>query len=482
MAALAFKAISYGAEQIPDKVFEKIPGGFFTPAEKKEIDNGRKDKKDRKDYKNRQERYRSEERHSKRSSRRERSPVTDQSDYSTYDDTDHERERQRRKSERRRAKSAGRTSSRSLSRGRHNRHSSDLDGQYSDPRDMALPGQGQPYFPPPPTSEYRPYNPQEYAPSPVPDHRPSATPAYGYSPQVNRLSSLRRATLATMPEHPTPVHSCPPMLRSRTTSNAPSPFYFQPHFLEALSRGSPISVAFAPSFDPPLATMLHRPLTNTPKPAAAQPYSAIPVYGQREPLRTSSAARYTPGPGYAPSPVVLSQTPIPPPPVGSNSPLNPYHHTDYPASSAGYQPSPPPFTRQRSNSQPTFAPPPSAVYPTYVPPSASQQQMAPYNEAPIRRDSTKPRREHRHRARSVDSQSHHSRSSKDHRRSDDSRMAKVRDRFDEMDLREKGLAASVGGALAGGFAGRSLGKSRLTTLAGAAAGALGARQIATRSR
>jgi outer membrane lipoprotein SlyB len=61
-------------------------------------------------------------------------------------------------------------------------------------------------------------------------------------------------------------------------------------------------------------------------------------------------------------------------------------------------------------------------------------------------------------------------------------MTKVRDRFDSMDLREKSLAASVGGALAGGFAGRSLGKSRLTTLAGAAAGALGARQIATRSR
>jgi outer membrane lipoprotein SlyB len=61
-------------------------------------------------------------------------------------------------------------------------------------------------------------------------------------------------------------------------------------------------------------------------------------------------------------------------------------------------------------------------------------------------------------------------------------MAKARDRFDEMDPREKGLASALGGALAGGFAGRSLGKSRLTTLAGAAAGALGARQIATRSR
>jgi hypothetical protein len=33
MSVLAFKAIGYGAEQIPDRFFEKIPGGFFTPAE-----------------------------------------------------------------------------------------------------------------------------------------------------------------------------------------------------------------------------------------------------------------------------------------------------------------------------------------------------------------------------------------------------------------------------------------------------------------
>jgi hypothetical protein len=411
MAALALKAISYGAEQIPDKFFEKIPGGFFTPAEQREIAKGRKDRKGRED----RERHRSEGRSSKRSSRRERSPATDHSDY--VDDTDYERERERRKRERRRAKSAGRTSSRSLSRGRRNRHSSELDGQHSDPHDMAQPGQGQPYFPPPPTSEYRPYDPREYAPSPVPDHRPSATPAYGYSPQVNRLPSFRRATLATMPEHPTPVNSCPPMLRSRTASNASSPFRspFPPAFLETLSRGSPVSAAFAPSFEPPLAALLHRPLTNTPKLAAAQPYPATPSYGQREAPRTSSAtrSRYTPGPGYAPSPVVDLAAPIPPPPVGSNSPLNPYHPSDYSASNAGYQPSPPPFARQRSNSQPSFAPPPSAAYSTYTPPSAGQTQMAPYKEPlPSRRDSTKPRREHRHRARSVDAHSQKSRSSK----------------------------------------------------------------------
>ena len=476
MAALALKAISVGAEKVPDKFFEKIPGGYFTPAEQKEIKKTRKERSDRHE----RERHHSEERSSKRSSRQERSPPTEYSDYYT-DDTDYERERERRKRERRRAKSTGTTASRGLSRGRHSRHSSDLDGQHSPPRDMAQPQQGQPYFPPPPTSEYKPYNPQEYAPSPVQDHRPSATPTYGYSPQVNNLSSFRRATLATMPEHPTPANSCPPMLRSRTTSTSSTPFSFQPHLLRTLSRGSPVSAAFTPSYEPPLAALLQRPLTNTPKPAPAEPRGVTLDYGQRDAPRSS---RYIPGPGYAPSPAV--DAPIPPPPVGSNSPMNPYHHTEFPATGAGYQPSPPPFSRQRSNSQPTFAPAfapvPSAVYPTYIPPSAEQPVVA-YNDSQprSRRESTKPRREHRHRARSVDSHSHQSRSSKDHRR-DDSRMTKVRDRFDSMDLREKSLAASVGGALAGGFAGRSLGKSRLTTLAGAAAGALGARQIATRSR
>ncbi|KAI1514287.1 PRP38-assoc multi-domain protein [Pyrenophora tritici-repentis] len=449
MAALAFKAISYGAEQIPDKFFEKIPGGFFTPAEQKEIDKNRKTK-----GKSRKERRQSEEPSARRSSRRERSPPTEYSDYYT-DDSEYEREREQRKRERRRAKSAAKAPSRSLSRGRHSRHDSDLDGQYSDTRDMAQPGQGQPYFPPPPASEYRPYNPQEYAPSPVQDHRPSATPAYGYPSQVNNISSLRRATLATMPEHPTPAHSCPPMLGGRSMSSSTSPFSFRPHLRETLSRGSPVHAAFIPSYEPPLAALLQRPVTNTPKPAAPQPYGRTQDYGQHETSR--AAARYTPDAGYAPSPV--ADAPIPPPPVGSNSPMNPYHHTDFPANGAGYQPSPPPFSRQRSNSQPPFAPMPEPAYPTY--PTANREQVVPYAESSPRRDSTRHRRDTRHRARSVDSHSHHSRSSKDHRRDDDSRMAKMRDRFDSMDLREKSLAASLGGA---------------------AAGALGARQVATRSR
>lgn len=453
MSVLAFKALDYGAEQIPDKFFEKIPGGFFTPQEKKEIKKGRKDRKEK-------ERHRSEQRSSRRDSRRDRAPPTDHSD---YDDTDYERDRARHKQERRRAKSVGRSPSQSMSRGRHDRRSRDLDGEYSDPRDMAPAGQGGPYFPPPPSSaEYKPYNPQEYA--------SSATPAYGYPPQVNTFSRFRRSTLPMTPEHPTPVNSCPPMLMNRTASGYPSPFSLQSPLFETVSRGTPVSAAFTPSYDPPFAALLQRPLTNTPKPATAQ------AHPTQQPT-SASAAKYTPGPGYAPSPSMSAS--IPAPPFGANSPYAPYNPADYPASNVGYQASdnayssPPPFQRQRSNSQPSFNPP----YQTYTPPSADQQ-MTTYNaQPPIRHSSTKPRHGHRHRARSADTHSSHSRKDSHHRES--SRMTdKVRERFDGMDTRERGLAAAVGGALAGGLAGRQLGKSRLTTLAGAAAGALGGRTFA----
>jgi hypothetical protein len=456
MSVLAFKAIGYGAEQIPDKFFEKIPGGFFTPAEKKQ----RKDARDKKE----KDRHRSEERSSKRSSRRDRSPQNDYSDDSAYDDSGREYERDHKKKDRsRRAKSVGRSSSRSLSRGRHNERSTDLDGQYSENRDMAQPGQGEPYFPPPPTSEYRPYNPQEYASErPQGDYRP-ASPGqpYGYPPQVNDSFRSHSATFPTManfsPRGPTPSMTCPPMLMSRPSSQVPSPFMpQQPPMFDFLRRGTPVYAAFSPSTEPPLAALFSRPRTNTPKPAAVPP-----------PHSSASAARYTPGPGYAPSPAVNTNIPAQP-----ASPYQPYNPSDY---AGGYQapgnayPSPPPFNRQRSNSQPASPP-----YPTYIPPSADQR-MAAYESTSSRRGSTKPRREHRHRARSADTHS-----SRDSRR-DPSRMTKMRERFDEGFARDSnGLAAAVGGALAGGLAGRQLGKSRLTAFAGAAAGALGGQAIANK--
>lgn len=390
MAALAFKALSYGAEQIPDKFFHKIPGGYFIPQEEK---NARKDRKDRQKNETRQ-RYRSEDHSSARRSRRDLSPTDQSAEEYNYD-----RDYEQRKQERRRAKSAGRSSSRSSSRGRRHKHSSDLDGSYSESQEiMAQPEQRHPYFPPPPTSEYKPYEPQQYAPSPVrgQERQPSATPTYGYEPQ--------------------------------------------------------------------------------PAPSSTRGVDAD--YTQQDAHRGHS--RYAPNSAYnAAPPPPMSDASIPPPPVGSNSPLNPYHHTGF----AGYQPSPPPFSRQRSNSQPGYSPTPEPPYPNYAPHVAREDvvQYAPPPVGPYRGHRHRGEHGHRNRARSADSHSRRSHSSKDHGR-EDSRMAKVRGRFDSMDLREKGLAASVGGALAGGIAGRTMGKSRLTTLAGAAAGALGARQLATRSR
>jgi hypothetical protein len=168
-----------------------------------------------------------------------------------------------------------------------------------------------------------------------------------------------------------------------------------------------------------------------------------------------------------------------PTPAGTASAYPAYNPADYSAKARdNAYASPPPFNRQRSNSQPSYAP-----YNTYIPPSEDQRLTA-YDAnnqpPPGRHSSTKPRREHRHRARSADTHSSSRRDHDDHRRSG-SRMTKVRERFDEqldrMDPREKGLAATVGGALAGGLAGRQLGHNTLTTLAGVAAGAFGGRTL-----
>lgn len=460
MSVLAFKAIDAGAERIPDKFFERIPGGFFTPAEKKNIKKERADRKNKKDKK----RHDSEPRSDRRSSRRDRSPETDYSEYSAYDDTDYERERERRRSDRnRRAKSAGLASSRSLSRGRHDRRSEHVDGESSDPRNMAHAEQGAPY-------EYRPYNPQDYATGQQQgDYRPAtADQSYGYQPpQVNNdFFRSRSATVPMMTGFSSPMYG-PPTIRpslsmSRPPSNLPTPLSPFPPLLpqspmhHVLRQGTPVSAAFSPSSEPPLATLFSRPSTNSPKPATHS---------------SSTASRYTPGPGYAPSPPVNSH--IPTPPVGSGSPYVPYNPAEYASNGAAY-PSPPPFNRQRSNSQPASPP-----YPTYVPPSADQRMTA-YDStthpahSPSRRSSTKPRREHRHRARSADT----SRSS---RQRSPSRMTKMRERFDDGFMRDGGgLAASLGGALVGGFAGNKVGRSKLTTIAGAAAGALGAKTLADR--
>lgn len=504
MSVLAFKAIGYGAEQIPDKLFEKIPGGFFKPGEEKTKDKNSRSPSEEKSTRNSQR------------SRRERSAHNDDSDHSGSD-TEYEKE-QRRK-ERRRRKSSGRSTSRSSSRGRGNQRSRDRDTEHSN-RDMAYAEQGQgqgPYFPPPPTSEHRPYDSQEHASrQSQEEYRSTSTqPQYGYPTQVNIPFRSRSATVPMMASYPTPVNSCPPMLLNRPPSNAPSPFAaLQPHFFDHLRNGTPVSASFSPSYEPPLAAILRRPPTNTPQPGYGQTFpSQTPVNrrdgtsppavaygseaahryeeiqrakaGQQQQPRSGSAARYMPGPGYAPSPAVMPAAPIPPPPVGVNSPpagasapYAPYNPATYAPSNPGYPPagsdyaSPPQFYRQQSRSQPSFD---QDQHQSSYNPRSSDQQVAPYDDrhSPSRRSSTKhDRREHRHRARSVDSRNS---------RHESSRMSDMRERFDDIDLRTKNLGATVAGALAGGFAGRAAGKSRLTMLAGAAAGALGGQAIAARN-
>jgi hypothetical protein len=394
---------------------------------------------------------------------------------------------------------------------------------------MAYAEQGQgsgPYFPPPPTSDYRQYNPQDYSPMPNHDeYRPSsAMPTYGYPSQVNNSFPFSSAIFPVMTARPSPVNSCPPKLMGEPPPHFQTPVPFpssRPSFpsqgLNFSPRGTPLSAGFSPSYEPPLATLLQHLSTDTLQPAPTQYHSTqSPVgrhdgtsppavaYGDEaahryETIRNSkasqtqqpssyTAARYTPGPGYAPSPVSMAQAPIPPPPVGvnsppigSNAPYAPYDPSTYgsynPASQASgnTRPSQPPFYRQHSRSQPSILPETSSPYPGYA--SRSSQQVAQYDHPPSRRSSTKPeRREHRNRARSADSRNNRNR--------ENSRMSDMRGRFDDMDLQKKGLAAAVGGALAGGFAGRAMGKgktSRLTTLAGAAAGALGGQAIVNRT-
>ncbi|KAF2712743.1 hypothetical protein K504DRAFT_531795, partial [Pleomassaria siparia CBS 279.74] len=328
MAALALKAIGYGAEKIPDRLFEKIPGGFFRPRENKKSRKGRA-----------QDRHRSEERHSsrgRRRSHRDRTLPTDYSDHSAYDDTDHEK-KYRKKKQHRRARSLGSSYSRSPSRGRRREPTGDLDGE------MGRAERG-PEFSPPPPSEYRPYDPRDYAP-------PGA--ATGSSPTNTYRDSYGL----------------------RGSSSARTEYGYPPQ----------------------------------PPPLAQTPVS-------------SSAERYTPAGAYAPSPTATAYAPYNPADYASPSSS---HRT-----STGYHPFPPPFYRHQSRSQPSL---PQHSYPD------NQHQTA-YLGSPSRQGSTSSSHHHRH----DDGKKHRTRSAGHHGRSRSRVTDQLRDRFDNLDVKDKSLAASVG--------------------------------------
>ncbi|KAF3008960.1 hypothetical protein E8E13_011442 [Curvularia kusanoi] len=349
MSVLAFKAVGYGAERIPDKFFEKIPGGFFKPEEDKK--KGKKNRSPPED-----ERRRSRER-----SRREHSPENGHLDYSSqeseFDEDTQRRDRRRRKS-----------TSRSLSRGRDKERSEYTGGEYSD-RDMAHTDRGHdqvPYFPPPPTSEYAPYGSQEYASRPSQgDYRPtSAQPQSGYPSQ---------------PSYNQGYQSQPPINRQDGTS-PPAVAYGD----EAAHRYEEIQHAKAGQTYQPRSTSAAR---YTPGPG----YAPSPVAMPTAPI--------------PPPPVGVNS-----PPTGVNAPYAPYNPATFNSQNPAYQvpngyASPPPINRQQSRSQPSFEQ--DQRYSSYNP-RGSDQQVAMYNDhhSPSRRSSTKhDRREHRRRARSADSRS-----------------------------------------------------------------------------
>lgn len=449
MSVLALKALSYGAEKLPDRMFEAIPGGFFTPEEKRHA----KSKTNRRPALDL--RGQSEQRGDRRSrrSQRERSPPSGYSDVSGYDSSsDYERD-QRRQRRRRRAQSLGRSLSRSpsRSRGRDRQRGPDVyNEQRPMDRDRSESGRGYP----PASAEYKPYNPQDYSGGyndPY-QHRPSAAQDPGYPPQVNTAFRSRSATVPTGRPSATPLQ----MLRSKLMGNPPSNWSSTPPLptsptstMDALRSGTPLHAVFSPSYEPPLAALLYRSATN-----AYQPVSA-------------TAARYTPAAGYAPSPVNTGATAPPPPSTG----YAPYNPAEYAAPSPLYHapgntyPSPPPFYRQSSRSQPSLAEYP---YPD------GQRAVAAYDTPPDRQSTSSRRRrrddDRRHRARSAG-----------HRDRSRSRVTdKFRDRFEGMDPNDKNLAASVGGALAGGLAGRAVGHGTLSTLIGAGIGAFSARGLEKR--
>ncbi|PVH99905.1 hypothetical protein DM02DRAFT_614724 [Periconia macrospinosa] len=367
MSVLALKALSVGADRIPDKFFEKVPGGYFKPPEKK---SGKKSSRRQSEQPSRQRR---------RSPRdRDRSPQSDYySGYSDYD-TDYEQGR-RRSDRRRRAKSVGRspspTNTRSMSRGRDRERDAAIEEER-----IAMDGRdrGQ-QFPPPPVSEYRPYDPRDYA---------------------------------------------PPTAAAANTANA------------------------------------HQ------DPYARQSSATRPDYGYPPQPSSATAARYTPANGYSPSPAPGS-SPIPPP----NPAYAAYVPADYAASPVqrpanNAYPSPPPFYRQESRSQPSVA---QSPYPN------SQNQLTAYDPPP-RQSSVSSSHHHRR----GEKKHHRTRSADQHRRSHSRVTDKVRDRLENLDLQDRNLAASVGGALAGGLMGRQLGHGTLSTLIGAGIGAIGGREIEKR--
>ncbi|KAF2810032.1 uncharacterized protein BDZ99DRAFT_462645 [Mytilinidion resinicola] len=383
-ANLAFKAIAYGAQRIPDKAFESIPGvgHYFTPQEKKDIKKGRKKREDAhrsKDGQRRPSRTQSNspDRHSRRSS-------------ADYSDIDSERE-DRRHGRHRHRRRWSRSISRSLSRSRDKRQARQDQIAQEEEETMGRTDRGEQHahFSPPPTGEYapRPYNPADY-PS------PPAAPAV-------------------------PV---------------------------AAVAGAAVGNEYYP---PPAGGNEYYP--PPPQPSYSPAYASSPAL--RPGSVSQSAAKYTPAAYTPPQSATYAPSPT------GYAPYNPAEYAaQQPTSVApgNKYPSPPPFYRQPSFSQPSL--------------DHHEDQLT-IAGVPSRHDSG--RSSHRHKRRSG-GHSHRTRSVGSGRSR--SRMTdQVRDRLDRLNLdsEDKKLAAGAVGALAGGIAGNQVHHGTLSTLVGMAIGGLG---------
>jgi hypothetical protein len=437
MASLALKAIAYGAERIPDRVFEAIPGGYFTPQEKKDIKKQRKKRADK-----------HRDSSGGRRSHRPHTPLDEFSDYSPSEDSDGYDDRGQRRRSRRH----------SLSGRSGDKRQSKQEQKEREWEEMERAERGEPemsYSPPPTSESYtppRPYNPADYAPA-------GAAAAAGAA-VANEYYDRQASSAGHEYQYPAQVNTpfmCNPPLNavSYPSSKYPKEEISYP------SCSSPLNLVLYSSFEPPFALWYQQP--NSP-----QPYAPSPTVRPTT-ANSATAARYTPA-GHSP-PNSATYTPV-------NTGYALYNPADYASPSQTGGPyaaprstyaSPPPFYRQPSHSQPSLN---QYAYPP-------NNQLV-YQGSPSRYDST--RSSHRHKHHGDGHTLRHRTRSVGGGRSRSRMTDQVRDRLDRLNLDEtdKKLAAGAVGALAGGLAGNQVGHGTLSTLVGAAIGGLGGSELEKR--
>lgn len=227
MDKLALKAIAYGAERIPDRVFEAIPGGYFTPQEKKDIKKQRKKRADK-----------HRDSSSGRRSHRPHTPPDEFSDYSPSEDSDGYDDRGQRRRSRRHSMSG------SLSRGGDKRQSKQEQKEREwEEMERAERGEPEMSYPPPPTSESyappRPYNPVNYAPA-------GASEAAGEA-VANEYYDRQASSAEHEYQYPAQPYAPSPTVRPTTANSATAARYTPAGYYPPNSATyTPVNTGYAP--------------------------------------------------------------------------------------------------------------------------------------------------------------------------------------------------------------------------------------------